>query len=372
MEKISELLNSPISWFIIWILIAVSNHQLGELLAKLSDFLESPLKSLSNGLENLVTGTKRANDSGKDFVEEMKDIIVKALDDISNALTSSIDPIYKYVNLVVEKVAPEEKRVWRLFGSLIQLAGLGLFVYADMVQGANNLSTLFPTIIVPGYLRDITYSLLIASVGVAVALGILLSDILGFTHFTPTENIQGKWKIVYLAIIGLTILLAFTFSTILALSRVTELVKSLDDVTRDTLLRNASYAQSLVIIPLLITTLLLYWGAVGLLVIICGLLLTFAAILRTTRFLLQFLKNVVKWGGVSVEFIFLIFFGFVEFAVKTLSLIFLIFVGMVSGFITVIQFLLNVIVRPPQLAAEIFIKAVGFLISFVKPGSTQT
>src|SRR6266540_1653954 len=237
MERISELLNNPISWLIVWILIAISSHQLEELLSKIGDFLGNPLRSVSTGLEGLATGTKSANDLGKDFIEEMKEIVAKALDDISNALGSSIDPIYRYVNFVIEKIAPEDKRVWRLFGSLIQLTALGLFVYADMVQGANNLSTLFPTIVVPEYLRDITYSLLIASVGVAVALGMLLADILGFTHFTPSENIQGKWKIVYLTAIGLTILLAFTLSTILALSRVTELVKSLDDATRDTLLR---------------------------------------------------------------------------------------------------------------------------------------
>ncbi len=270
---------------------------------------------------------------------------------------------------MIEKIAPEDKRVWRLFGSLIQLTALGLFVYADMVQGANNLSTLFPTIVVPEYLRDITYSLLIASVGVAVALGMLLADILGFTHFTPSENIQGKWKIVYLTAIGLTILLAFTLSTILALSRVTELVKSLDDATRDTLLRNASYAQSLVIIPLLVTTLLLYWGAVGSLVITCGLLLSIAGILRIFRFFLQFLKSVIQWGGISVEYVILIFFGLVELAVKILNLIFLLVAGMVAGLVIVVQFLLLVIVRPPQLAGDILIRIVNFVISLIKPAT---
>ncbi len=75
MERISELLNNPISWLIVWILIAISSHQLEELLSKIGDFLGNPLRSVSTGLEGLATGTKSANDLGKDFIEEMKEIV---------------------------------------------------------------------------------------------------------------------------------------------------------------------------------------------------------------------------------------------------------------------------------------------------------
>ena len=278
-------------------------------------------------------------------------------------MNSWAEPIRENVKKLINTVAPEDKRIWRVFGALLQMILFGLFIYADAIQGANNLSTLFPNLHIPDPLKDITFSILIASVGVCVALGVILADIFGLTNFAPVDKIQGIWKAIYISIVIITLITAISLSTTLALSRVPSIVQSLDAGAKQSLISNASYAQSLVILPLLVTTAFLYWGTVGVLILLCGFLLLMSFGLRVIGFFLGFLKNAVDWSLISTDYLYGLFFGFVNLAIRVLYGLFFLLNAIISALILVAQALLGVIIGPPILISKGFTTVFNLVMS---------
>lgn len=362
MSTIEELLKNPVVWFV-WILMAITNNQLTELLAKISHFLSSPFQAGMTGSAELQEKARSATSSGKEYIKELRELVRDALGQFITEFNSLSDPIRENVSKLIDAIAPEDKRIWRIFGALLQMVLFGLFIYADAIQGANNLSTLFPNLVVPEPLRDITFSLLIASVGVVVALGIILADVFGLTHFAPVEKIQGVWKIVYVSIVIITLIIAIGLSTVLALSRVPSLVETLDPAIGENLISNASYAQSYVILPLLVTTAFLYWGAVGVLVLICGFLLFLTVGIKIASFFLGFLKKTIEFGIISSDYLYTLFFGFIELAIRILYGLLYLSSLVISSLMLVAQAVLGVIVGPPLLISKAFMSILNFLLS---------
>src|SRR5690606_37370408 len=158
----------------------------------------------------------------------------------------------------------EDLRVWHMVGAVIYGLLLAMFVYADLSVGANNFSSVFPEGEIPEALRGLVLPLLAASAGTAIALGIVLADVLERTHFAPWH--AGRevriGLFLYCALLALTtVVLAILFGLtrlkgVEGLDLSPSLVAWIDWY--------AAISQVAIIAPMLLTTVLLWWGAAAL------------------------------------------------------------------------------------------------------------
>lgn len=148
----------------------------------------------------------------------------------------------------------------RVVGSLIELFFLLLFIYTDLNQSANTLAFLIP-ISVPPFLTNLAIPLFISTAGTFV-LGLMMGDLLGLTNLTSWADLREKRQ-PFLTIIFVTIIINLILSALLAIRRL-----SVIQNISPSILAITSLADSLFIIPSLITTSLLFNGIQGLLVIL--------------------------------------------------------------------------------------------------------
>lgn len=149
----------------------------------------------------------------------------------------------------------------RVVGSVIELGFLVIFLYADASLLAHNLSILFPTEI-PSFLTNTVMPFMIASVGTSMALGLMIGDLTGLTNFTSWAELRER-KRTFLAIMYTTFAIGVVFSTLAVLLMLDTVV-----IHSQFFLIATSLAKSLIIIPALITTALLFNAVQGILVIL--------------------------------------------------------------------------------------------------------
>ena len=61
METLQGYFKNPIVWFVMWILLAMTNAQLYELINKIGELLGNPFKALMNGTDELREETKKSH-----------------------------------------------------------------------------------------------------------------------------------------------------------------------------------------------------------------------------------------------------------------------------------------------------------------------
>jgi hypothetical protein len=151
----------------------------------------------------------------------------------------------------------------RVMGSLVELFFLLLFLYTDLNQSANTFAPLLSAPI-PPFLTNITIPLLISSAGTSIVLGLMIGDLLGLTNLTSWADFRERRK-PFLAIILATLVISVVLSALLAIGRL-DLIKN----SPSSILVLTSLAESIFIIPMLITTSFLFNGVKGILVILAG------------------------------------------------------------------------------------------------------
>jgi hypothetical protein len=259
----------------------------------LSGSVKTPLLSTSAAVQNARQGVAHADPVVQGHKTRAIATMAEVLDLLIATLQEAASGLRQHMHAALDQAmtSPNHKMV-QVLGHLMLLAYLPLFAFADVGQGANTLVTLFPGEIIPEALRNIMVPLLVASVGSAVALSMMLGDLVGITHFSAFGTVRGWGRAILIAVVLLTFMFVASCSVALALNRSRDLINLVQEaqlplVTSVLIYRWAAFAQSLVIIPLLITTFLLFRSIVGLLIVYAFLVgittLTFAVASQALR-----------------------------------------------------------------------------------------
>jgi hypothetical protein len=235
-------------------------------------------------------------------------------------------PCENNVTSVFSKSPENKYAAQQIIGALIGSLALSLFVYADAAQGAQTYSLLFTSATVPPFLNDIILPLVTASVGSALILGLFIGDILGMTHLGLYEPLKQKGDSrgtpqVFLWIICCDAAFSLLLSTLIALERKNLLDPSIVGVNS-----LVNFAQSIVIFPMLLTTILLFRGLKGYYVVLSIILSLLAIPFGVFEFFIRILYDLVHYGIIAGDFIirriiwlasgaFELFFGLLGFVV---------------------------------------------------------
>src|SRR5690606_17109730 len=152
--------------------------------------------------------------------------------------------------------APENKYAGQqVIGALIGFLALLAFLYADAAQGAQTFKLMFSEGNIPPFLNDIILPLIMASAGSALILGVFIGDILGMTHL-GLFNKNAPKPFIWVIIVNLVV--SLLLSTFIALTRM-QLLGTDSEVVQ----MIVNIGQSIVILPMLVTTFLLFRGISG-------------------------------------------------------------------------------------------------------------
>lgn len=185
---------------------------------------------------------------------------------VTNTLTT-------HASDILNRLEPDEKlRSWRVFGYLFQLSFLIMFAYADLIQLVNNLAPYLPQDVTNNpWFQNLSVSLLITSVGTAIAAGFIFADFAEITNFGRWNDIKKtSMKFVVQTLVWLSFVMTLVIDVALALGRIPtfpDLASMLSPELSSQLVAASLISQSFVIVPLLIVTFLLLGGLVGIAVL---------------------------------------------------------------------------------------------------------
>lgn len=211
--------------------------------------------------ESKLRRKRKLNEPVKD--NRLKSVLEKILLDIEmgeKRITHFLMQVLSPFSIIEQQKPEVSINKQRVVGSLIELFFLLLFIYTDLNQSANTLAVLIP-ISVPPFLTNLAIPLFISTAGTFV-LGLMMGDLLGVTNLTSWADLREKRQ-PFLTIIFVTIIINLILSALLAIRRL-----SVIQNVSPSILAVTSLADSLFIIPSLITTSLLFNGIQGMLVLL--------------------------------------------------------------------------------------------------------
>ena len=292
MESISTV--QIFIYITIWFFLGAVKEPIKLLIQEISRLFLKPIDIVVEGLNNGTNGLKELSPITQEINERLWKTSLDLVGDISSGLENVVYPLNDHIVHVVDLISPEEeKRAWRITGDLMQLLFLTLFLYADLSLSFNNLSVTFPGIRVPEFFSSITFPILVSSIGSSIVLGMIVGDLLGLTYFTEWNRVEGGARKIVWAIVLTTLIVSITFSAMIALGRVSVFI----NVSNQYYMLSV-VAQSLSVIPLLLTTALLYRGAFGLLIIWIALVGLLMLVLQILSFVFRIFRTIVSYLGV--------------------------------------------------------------------------
>lgn len=243
--------------------------------------------------------------------------------------------------------SPENKHAGQqIIGALIGFIALLAFFYADAAQGAQTFKLLFSEGNIPWFLNDIILPLIMASAGSALILGIFIGDILGLTHLGLFNS---KAPRPFIWIISINLVLSLALSTFIALVRMQLLGTDSESVHTV-----VNIAQSIVILPMLVTTFLLFRGISGAYVVLSIILSMLAVPFGLFEFFTRILIDLIRLGVIGGNFIIT---RIIWLTVGALELIFLLLELAIKGSFSVITYLLVGLFFIPNLIFRIILRA---------------
>lgn len=242
------------------------------------------------------------------FIDSLNQVLKDSIRALNRAAQNFIGQVVvKYQGETNVQALPPDYNVFdmphagqQIIGALLEFVLLLCFLYADASLAAQTYSVIFNEPI-PVWLNQITIPLIMASSGSALILGVFIGDILGLTHFGAWGLLRGRTgKGAVFGVVLANLLVVIVLAGFVSLYRAEVL-----GVRSETLRVAALYAQSLVIVPLLITTALLMHGLFGVLVILAILLQLVAIPIAVLLFFSRILGQWIEIGVVQVEVFFL-------------------------------------------------------------------
>ncbi len=212
----------------------------------------------------------------------IKKVVDDLLEEISASIAVAQQKTQDWADNFLKQVIGnhEEYKGQKVLGSLIELILLAAFVYADAAQGVNNLSVLLGIQeAIPDWLKDIIVPIVVSSAGTVFIVGMFIGDILGATHLSYWEDLKDETRRIYLRLLIVMLVLAIVLNGAIALSRIRVLE---DTITWVTTVGN--WAQSLLLIPLLLATFLLFRGVFGFFVLLAIFLNLLYVVLSTVKY----------------------------------------------------------------------------------------
>lgn len=353
-----KLFESPAFWIAVYTVLVLGRVPLSELLKVVREIANTISKESRQGVEVV----KNTNERVFKTLESVLDICIEALGTLTSALQAQLKHVAQQLSNQNAILAS------RILGTLVSFAVLLVFLYADLALGFQAVETLFPGIVVPEPFQNIAVSLVAASVGTIFALGILFWDASGFSELTPVAQLKGLPKGVFIGFVVVTALLTLACVLLIALNRavvVTDLVEiaKFDDVTRIEIHRLASLAHSAIVIPMLITTFMMFRGVFGLLLIYMVLIGALTLFFQLTRLLLRILKRLVLVPGVTDTLAIGLLFSITNLILIALGWILGLVLAGAAAFTTLVQALMNVITSPPIVVWNFILPIVKSLLS---------
>ena len=311
------------------------------------------LKQLFNQASTLLLQNEKVEPDPERTADTVKEIVLY-LDEFTDSSIMNLRGYLQGMSRVImgaTEIKEEERNItlliWRLAGSIIGVILLLLFTYSDLVMSINNYSILLPketaSLSVSKVFRNLAVAQVMSSIGLIFTLSLIMADTKGITHFLPWEGAylvgdKANSKIVSIRNkIFLISLISFVFSLIcllaIALPRISAVIQETNSVFGFEILFPkswesqfiiwAAFAHALLIVPMLITTALLFWGVVGLFPftgIVLVVVYFFALMVRILLFLASKAIELFKPG----EGIFIIF-------IKIIIAAILVLLGLVTG-----------------------------------------
>ncbi len=219
----------------------------------------------------------------------IKKVVDDLLEEIGAAIATAQEATKGWADNFLKQVigSHEEYKGQKVLGSLIELILLAAFVYADAAQGVNNLSVLLGIQeAIPDWLKDIIVPIVVSSAGTVFIVGMFIGDILGATHLSYWEDLKDDTRRIYLRLLIIMLVLAVILNGGIALSRVRVLEESITWVTAV-----GNWAQSLLLIPLLLATFLLFRGVFGFFVLLAIFLNLFYVVLSTVKYSIKIIMK---------------------------------------------------------------------------------
>jgi len=253
---------------------------------------------------------------------------------------------------------PENKYAGQqIIGALLGFLALLAFLYADAAQGAQTFTLLFKGNI-PPLLNDIVIPLVTASAGSALILGVFIGDILGLTRLGLFHKETPK---PFLWIVSINLILSLCLSTLIALTRM-ELLGTDNQIVKTIV----NIAQSVVILPMLVTTFLLFRGISGVYVVLSIILSLLSVPFGIFEFFIRILSDLLRSGLLGGTFIIT---RIIWLTVGALEIVFFLLELALKGSFAVLIYIVTGIFFIPNLLFNIILKVTGqedFYSSFLK------
>lgn len=174
----------------------------------------------------------------------------------------------------------------RVFGGIIELFLLLLFLYATAIQVWLNFSFLVPEISIPETFQNISIPLILGTAGEAIVLGVLLGELTGLTNYMVWSTVKGMLRELSIWMVVVTLVMTIILAVFISLARLAVTSELYSQLTLDRFRMYGSTAQTFMLVPLLITTALLFRGVEGVLVI-------FAFLLYLIKLPFSFIRTII-------------------------------------------------------------------------------
>ena len=226
----------------------------------------------------------------------------------------------------------------QIIGALIGFLALLAFLYADAAEFAQTFSVLFDGKI-PPFLSIIT-PLTVASVGSVAILFIFIGDIYGFTNFGLFHK---NPPVGFKRLIIVNLILSLSISNILTLARMELLGIGILVIT----------TQSIAILPMLITTFLLFRGIPGVFVAVAIVLVFLSVPSALIEISIYIWGDLLRFGVIAAGFMLTRLLGIM---VGGVELIFFLLELAIKGSLSVLVYLVVVVFLIPNLLFRIVLR----------------
>lgn len=260
---------------------------------------------IDDGLSRVDQALQRLMEAGQDDVQGLGRAVVAALQHVVDGLASLMAILTQTCERILDTVTSgPSNKVQRILGALLNLVAAVAFIYAESALGVNAIAPILlkagvPLPNVPAWLADLTVPLVIAFIVNLVILAITIADLLHYTSLAPWP--RSGWGLKVWRSIAITnFLLVLGLAACFAMPRVAELSSGLSPTVRQLLGNLGAIAMNLVMIPAGITTLLLWSGVFGLLVLVVVGLGLFLAPLGLIRWLAEWEQKLAPLQAAGV------------------------------------------------------------------------
>lgn len=339
-----QVLDTPYIWVLIaagYALLTFTRGLIQNVIQEVSGIARTPVEKVQQGATTLDQELQQRRASVEGLNEKLTTALSEVLTMLAGSFKSISTVLRGHLTSVLAQVAPDaEHRSTQVLGSLFFLISAVLLLFTDLGQNANAITVLIPGEYVPPVLRNIVIPLGAASAGSALILGMILFDLLRYTHFDTWDRFTGFLRALLIGVVVTNFIAVLVCATLLSLVRYGAIVEPFDiarlpRTTNGMLYQLAALSQSIVIIPLLMTTALLVRAPMGLLTVYGMVIGLVVLMLEMMVILAHVLKTLVgSLGMVSFGALLKLFLFFLHLTLIGIA-------GFFSGALTVLSHIVN-------------------------------